>query len=188
MATTLLAVGDTETRTHPQPLHFVWQDILLIKIQFTDMRPRADWASACVLLTGLLGVIFVMRRYRHAEGISVIVVPGGGLLEDGSLPPHSLKRVEKAVELYWADPSSVIVTLSAGTTHKPNPRDQFSFPLYESSAALKYLVSKGIPTENILEEKLSLDTIGNVSSSKYWRDCIDLFCSRQRSCIAGIFF
>jgi len=128
------------------------------------MAPRANYTSLCILLTGLLIVAAILRRTIGAteDGPTVIVVPGGGLLEDGSLPLHSLKRVEKALELYRADPSSVIITLSAGTTHKPNPRDPEDFPLYESSVALKYLVDNGVAAQNLLEEKLSLDTIGNV--------------------------
>ena len=133
------------------------------------MAPRANVTSCCILLVGVLMVVVVLRWSIGATdaGPTVIVVPGGGLLEDGTLPLHSLKRVEKAVELFRADPHSVIIALSAGTTHKPNPRDAEGFPLFESSVALKYLADKGVPVQNLLEEKMSLDTIGNVRPFLY---------------------
>ncbi|CAM9358843.1 unnamed protein product, partial [Ectocarpus fasciculatus] len=90
-----------------------------------------------------------------------IVVPGGGLTAAGGLPAHSLERMNKAVELFHASEEAVVVTLSAGTTHKPNPTDADHFTHYESSVALKYLVDRGLPVQRVFEEKLSLDTIGN---------------------------
>lgn len=93
-----------------------------------------------------------------------LIVPGGGLQGNGSLPRHTKVRLDKAIELFSVYKSSnpVIVALSAGTTHKPNPVDNNNFPIYESSAAIKYLLSHGISPNLLLEEKLSLDTIGNV--------------------------
>ena len=78
--------------------------------------------------------------------------------------------MDKSIELYEhskSRPSSCgmgpcLITLSAGTTHAPPPRDAHGFPTYESSVGVQYLLQAGVPASNILEEKLSLDTLGNV--------------------------
>lgn len=55
---------------------------------------------------------------------TAIIILGGGLLPDGSLPPHTLLRVERAVEIYHQlEGHVVIIPLSGGTPHKPNPLD-----------------------------------------------------------------
>lgn len=80
-------------------------------------------------------------------------------------------RLDRAIELYESSklmPSSCgyghcMVTLSAGTPHVPPPRNTDGFPLYEASMGADYLLRAGIPPQNIYEEKLSLDTLGNVS-------------------------
>eukprot|EP01039_Chlorochromonas_danica_P003120 gene3120-3417_t len=93
---------------------------------------------------------------------TAIIILGGGLLPDGSLPPHTLLRVERAVEIYQQlEGRVVIIPLSGGTPHKPNPLDPQGFVIWESSAAAKKLLALGIPAEKVLEENFSLDTIGN---------------------------
>jgi hypothetical protein len=86
------------------------------------------------------------------------------------LPLLVVARMEKAIELYEMSktiPSPCgfgpcLVTLSAGTPHVPPPRDNKEFPLYEATIGAQYLLERGIPARNIFEEKLSLDTLGNV--------------------------
>ena len=118
----------------------------------------------CLIIIIVLVLLLRQRSQNISKENSILVVPGGGLLTNGSLPSHTIARLEKAIELYTQErarnPS--IITLSAGTPHKPNPLDDHSFPIFESSAAIKYLIHRGVPTNDILEEKLSLDTIGNV--------------------------
>ncbi len=59
-----------------------------------------------------------------------------------------------------------IVTLSAGTTHKPPPLDVNGYPIFESVAAAHYLMRHGILPERILIETSSYDTIGNAYFSR----------------------
>eukprot|EP01031_Cornospumella_fuschlensis_P025530 gene25530-30826_t len=54
-----------------------------------------------------------------------------------------------------------VITLSGGTPHKPNPLDSKGFVVWESTAAARALLEKGVPYTDILEENFSLDTIGN---------------------------
>ena len=64
------------------------------------------------------------------SNILTIIVPGGGLLSNGSLPLYAKKRMDKAAELYHKyskygtgihddqGRNVRIITLSAGTTHR----------------------------------------------------------------------
>ena len=59
-----------------------------------------------------------------------------------------------------------LITLSAGTTHKPPPLGDCDFPIFESIAAADYLIKQGINPEKILPETSSYDTIGNAYFSR----------------------
>lgn len=96
---------------------------------------------------------------------TAVIVLGGGLTSEGLVPEHTQLRLNKAVQLYKSDDTdkTVIITLSGGTPHKPNPLDKNGFPIWESSAAAMKLVQMGIPADKVFEENFSLDTLGNVS-------------------------
>ncbi len=87
-----------------------------------------------------------------------ILIPGGGVRAGGELPPWSIARLERALEI---ESGELIITLSAGNVHVPPPLDEDGFPILESHAAARYLLARGIPSERILTETCSLDTIGN---------------------------
>lgn len=87
-----------------------------------------------------------------------ILIPGGGLNSDGSLPEWVRLRFDRALALYAGE---WLMPLSAGTTHKPPPLDKRGFPIFEAQAGAVYLLEKGIPREKILVEASSYDTIGN---------------------------
>ena len=92
-----------------------------------------------------------------------ILIPGGGLREKGDLPLYVKKRLDRAIEIHKDE---IIITLSAGTTHKPPFLDKGGFPLFESVAAAKYLMRKNINPDKILTETCSYDTIGNAYFSR----------------------
>ncbi len=87
-----------------------------------------------------------------------VLVLGGGACEGGELPPWVKNRCDRALQLAE---SAIVLTLSAGTVHKVQPRDAFGQPIFESVAAARYLVERGFPAERILSETSSYDTIGN---------------------------
>ena len=93
----------------------------------------------------------------------VILIPGGGVREGGNLPLWVKERLDCANSLQKGE---YILTLSAGTTHKPPPIDHYGFPIFESVAAANYLQSKGINPQKILSETSSYDTIGNAYFSR----------------------
>jgi len=93
-----------------------------------------------------------MKKY------DAILILGGGLKKNGTIPLWTKRRIEKALEVFSG--REYIIALSAGTTHKP-PILKNKVPLYESVATANYLLKKGIPRQKILTETVSLDTIGN---------------------------
>lgn len=88
-----------------------------------------------------------------------ILIPGGGLLNDGTLPPWTIARLNCALSL--KDACLWFLLLSGGTVHKPPPLNSKGFPLFESHEMAKHLVTSGINPDRILTEISSYDTIGN---------------------------
>jgi hypothetical protein len=93
----------------------------------------------------------------------VILVPGGGVNDDGELPIWTKRRLDRAIAVNTGE---YILTLSAGTVHKPPVLDKEGYPIFESVAAANYLVGKGIPARRVLTETCSYDTIGNAYFSR----------------------
>ena len=93
-----------------------------------------------------------------------IFIPGGGLLPDGSLPPRTLARLERAKA--QKSHTQWIALLSGGTVHKPPPLNEDGFPITESRAAAEYLVQQGMDPAQLLTETCSYDTIGNAYFSR----------------------
>ena len=91
--------------------------------------------------------------------VDAVLIPGGGLLPSGEVVPWVQARLERAIAL--TPPPTYFLPLSAGTTHKAPPLDAEGFPIWESVAAGRYLMARGIASYRILPETISLDTIGN---------------------------
>ncbi len=49
-----------------------------------------------------------------------VIVPGGGLLADGNLPPWTIERLARAAQI--SNSNRFIFCLSGGTVHKPPPQ------------------------------------------------------------------
>jgi len=93
------------------------------------------------------------------QNFDCILIPGGGLLEDGSLPPWTIARLKHALSV--KDECQWFILLSGGTVHKPPPVNADGYPLLESRVLAKHLVNAGINSNRILTEISSYDTIGN---------------------------
>jgi hypothetical protein len=93
-----------------------------------------------------------------------ILVPGGGLTDQGELPAWVRARFETALQNAGKD--SIFILLSGGTVYKPPPLDDRGFPLYESLVGARFLAARGIAKNRILTEKSSYDTIGNAYFSR----------------------
>ena len=100
-----------------------------------------------------------------ATNYDAILVLGGGLFPDGTLPPWVLRRLDGAhyVHSLQSRPDTTpICLLGAGTPHKPAVLDSNGYVLHESSAYAQYLIArKGMPSSLLLKETSSYDTVGN---------------------------
>jgi hypothetical protein len=96
-----------------------------------------------------------------ADDFDAIVVPGGGLMADGEPPPWVVARLDKCLELWTLNPGARVVVLSRGTPHKPPPLDADGRPIDEAAVSADYLRARGVPSEQLLQDTWSLDTIGN---------------------------
>jgi hypothetical protein len=112
-----------------------------------------------LLIYGIPGILNSQRFHWT----TALIIPGGGLTTTGDIPLHTQLRIDRAVEIFQLSESKkfIFIPLSGGTPHKPNPLDKDGFPIFEAARASAKLIDMGIPPELILEENLSLDTIGN---------------------------
>ena len=92
-----------------------------------------------------------------------MIVPGGGLT-DGKPHPWVVARLDAA--LVHSAQTDYFLVLSRGTTHKPPPLDSAGFPVDESAASARHLVSRGVAPSRVLLESWSLDTIGNAAFAR----------------------
>jgi hypothetical protein len=87
-----------------------------------------------------------------------VVIPGGGVTEQGELPPWVERRFDLALNLQPAGP---FLALSGGTFHKPSPLDASGRTIFEAYAGASYLLDAGVDSNRIVTEISSYDTIGN---------------------------
>jgi uncharacterized SAM-binding protein YcdF (DUF218 family) len=92
-----------------------------------------------------------------------VLIAGGGVREGGVLPDHVAARFERALEVAG---DAVFVPLSAGTPHRPPPRDGRGLAIFEARAGADYLVRRGVDPRRIAIEESSYDTIGNAYFSR----------------------
>ena len=87
----------------------------------------------------------------EAPRYDAILIPGGGVRDAVEPPPWVRRRLDRAVEVHHAER---ILCLSAGTTHRPPPRDAEGFPAFESVVSARYLIRRGIDRGKVLTETL----------------------------------
>lgn len=84
-----------------------------------------------------------------------IVVLGGGVLEDGTLPPVARARVERAVELFESGVAPRLILSGRCGLSAPEPA------VTEAAAMAAYAAGFGVPRAALLEEDDAKDTLGN---------------------------
>lgn len=90
-----------------------------------------------------------------------IIVLGGGINKDGSLPRVVKKRVDRAVELYKKGCASRLIM-----SGKWGVNSKITYPCTEAEAMEEYAVLCGARRDDVLVEKKSQDTLGNAYWSK----------------------
>ena len=142
-----------------------------------SMRARGGLSRFLLLVAAfaLLGVYVASAHLTGSTPINydAIVIPGGGVAggivdlgrDHPSVPvtdepPHptawTMERLRAAAEVYHDAPANAkpkIISLSAGTPHKPMPRDQRSgFAVMEAEASAATLLREfAVPPEDVLE-------------------------------------
>lgn len=91
----------------------------------------------------------------------VIIVLGGGVHDDGSLPTRARARVRKGVSLYHQGKAQKLLMSGSHSGHLGQMPQ-----VTEARAMKKYAIFLGVPSRAILIEEKSKDTIGNAYFSK----------------------
>ncbi len=91
----------------------------------------------------------------------VIIILAGGVNTDGSLPEQPQQRVLKGIELYRAGVApKIIMSGKWALWLEESPAKT------EAVAMKEYAVQMGVPTEDIILEEDSVDTVGNAYFTK----------------------
>lgn len=88
-----------------------------------------------------------------------VIILGGGVRKNGTMPIWTLRRIKKALE--YKDKTSYFIATSAYTINKAPVINKLGFPVNESIKIGELLVKAGIDKSMILTERWSHDTIGN---------------------------
>lgn len=94
-----------------------------------------------------------MTDPSHAA--DAVVVLGGGVNEDGTLPELALTRVRRALEQYEAGVAPRVILSGRCGLAAPPPK------VTEAAAMADYLRASGVPERALLLEEESRDTLGN---------------------------
>ena len=87
-----------------------------------------------------------------------VIIHGAGLLDGNRVSKLLQDRLDKAIEVYRADPTPPKLIPSGGKGSDES--------ISEAEAMTRYLVSRGIPEEDILPEDQSTTTLENLQFSK----------------------
>ncbi len=115
----------------------------------------------CMLIGTIIANLIVIR-YRHDHNKDVIIILGCGLREDGTPTPLLAGRIDGALRFRQEqidDTGKVPLLIASGG----QGRDEVN---PESTAIRRYLIERGIPAEEIVEESRSTDTFENMKYSK----------------------
>ena len=130
------------------------------------LRPRLRWMLGLLVMWVGIGIVWrlIISAPAQATKWDAIIVPGGGLEEDGQ--PYDFVRARLDAALLHDAETEAYIVLSRGTTHKPPPRNARGFPVDESVASAQYLVEHGVEPSRILQDTWSVDTVGNVAFTR----------------------
>ena len=117
-----------------------------------------------IFIAAVVIIVTTTRRFFYANSMvdfDAIIVPAGGQTPDGP-PPHVMERLDKAIELSKQYPKAMIVVTAKGTPHKPCPTDEAGFERPEAADNARILIERGgVNPSRIVEETMSLETVGN---------------------------
>jgi uncharacterized SAM-binding protein YcdF (DUF218 family) len=94
-------------------------------------------------------------RPAHDYAADAVVVLGGGIEANGSLPEMARARVDRAVQLFHAGIAPRLILSGRCGLASPDP------VVTEAAAMAAYAVERGVPQSVLLLEEESRDTMGN---------------------------
>jgi hypothetical protein len=94
--------------------------------------------------------------------MKTIIILGGGLTTDYSLPLWVKDRCDKAIKIFNNDPDNFNIVTASGGSYHYKPKISGNFIEFESCIIAKYLIDNGIRSDKICRESSSYDTIGNM--------------------------
>ncbi len=108
-----------------------------------------------IILTNL---VMYLATYSHiyspseAPTAETVLIPGAAVTEDGELSPIFIDRIDTAIALYQANLVSKVLVSGDNSTIEYN----------EVSPVRRYLISKGIPDEDIFLDHAGFDTYSSM--------------------------
>jgi hypothetical protein len=91
----------------------------------------------------------------------LVVVMGGGVNDDGTLPPHVVERCEVVMSMQGLSEHAVVVASSSFSLNCPPRLSTIGMPMSEASAIFRWLRDHGY-TGTVICEQLSHDTVGSI--------------------------
>jgi len=91
----------------------------------------------------------------------MVVVMGGGVLADGTLPPNVVPRCEAVLAMTALPAHAVVVASSSFSLNTPPKLTRTGLPVSEASAIARWLKAHGF-TGTIICEQQSHDTVGSI--------------------------
>ncbi|MDD6373343.1 MAG: YdcF family protein [Bifidobacteriaceae bacterium] len=111
----------------------------------------------CVFLMFITYSKFI-EHVPHRRDFDYLIVHGAGLLHSDQVSKLLADRLDKAIEVYSRDPTPPIIITSGGRGVDET--------VTEAHAMAQYLIDHGIPSDHIVEEGESPDTMANIVNSR----------------------
>ena len=116
-------------------------------------------AAAAVIIAPLVfgGLLFACGARDNADGSEKAVIVLGCGIDGEQVSPKLARRLDKAAEYFAEHPDKPVIVSGGQGAQEDIP---------ESTAMKRYLVSKGVPDDMIIEESKSTSTFENFEYSK----------------------
>lgn len=115
------------------------------------MKKTFKYLAVAVIIAFLIQSSFIAVDGLRDDKVKTdcILILGNKVNEDGTLSPRLKARVEKGLQLFLENPSSIIIV--SGGLGKEG--------YYEGSEMKKYLVEHGVPVKKIITDDLGNNTL-----------------------------
>lgn len=122
-------------------------------------------AAAAVIIAPLVlgGLLFACGARDNADGSEKAVIVLGCGIDGEQVSPKLARRLDKAAEYFAEHPDKPVIVSGGQGAQEDIP---------ESTAMKRYLVSKGVPDDMIIEESKSTSTFENFEFSKHITDSL----------------